>query len=108
MKILQINCVYNYGSTGKIMYDIHTELIKSGHESVICYGRGVRASDANVYKVCSELYSKINNLISRFTGLEYGGCSLSTGKLKSIIKRENPDTVVVHCINGYLLTYTAL
>ncbi|MBQ8146933.1 MAG: glycosyltransferase [Clostridia bacterium] len=103
MKILQINCVYNKGSTGKIMYDIHSELLKSGNESVICYGRGAKTTDPSVYKVCSEIYSKFNNLLSRFTGLEYGGCHFSTSKLISVIKREKPDTVIVHCINGYFV-----
>ena len=56
MKILQINVVYNTGSTGKIMCDIHTELVRDGIESVICYGRGNRTLDNNVYKTCGELY----------------------------------------------------
>lgn len=103
MKILQVNCVYNKGSTGKIVYDIHTELQKQGVESVICYGRGAKTTDANVYKTCGELYSKFNNLLSRFTGIMYGGCFFSTNMLISIIKREQPDIVHLHCINGYFV-----
>lgn len=103
MKILQVNCVYNTGSTGKIMYDIHTELKASGYESVICYGRGVKTQDNGVYKTCGELYSKLNNLRTRFTGIMYGGCFFSTNKLISIIKKEKPDVVHLHCINGYFV-----
>lgn len=103
MKILQVNCVYNTGSTGKIMYDIHTEILKTGYESVVCYGRGANAQDKNVYKICSEIYSKFNNLLSRFTGIMYGGCFFSTNKLISVIKKENPDVVHLHCINGYFV-----
>ncbi|MBP3706138.1 MAG: glycosyltransferase, partial [Clostridia bacterium] len=103
MKILQVNCVYNTGSTGKIVYDVHTELVNAGHESVVCYGRGQKTADKNVYKNCSEWYSKLNNLISRFTGVMYGGCFFSTNKLIRIIKRENPDIVHLHCINGYFV-----
>lgn len=103
MKILQVNCVYKTGSTGKIMYDIHTELLKNGHESVICYGRGVKTQDKGVYKTCGELYSKFNNLLTRFTGVMYGGCLFSTNKLISIIKKEKPDIVHLHCINGYFV-----
>ena len=40
MKILQVNCVYKKGSTGKIVEDIHNVLIDNGIESVVCYGRG--------------------------------------------------------------------
>lgn len=103
MKVLQVNCVYNTGSTGKIMYDVHTELLKDGYESVICYGRGAKTNDTNVYKTCGELYSKFNNLITRFTGVMYGGCFFSTNKLISVIKKENPDIVHLHCINGYFV-----
>ena len=103
MKVLQINVVYNTGSTGKIMCDIHKELLADGVESVICYGRGEKTQDAGVYKTCGELYSKFNNLLTRFTGIMYGGCHLSTNKLINIIKREKPDVVHLHCLNGYFV-----
>ena len=103
MKILQVNCVYNTGSTGKIMADIHRELTAQGMESVVCYGRGVRVDEPNVHKTCPELYSKANNLLTRLTGVMYGGCLFSTNKLISIIKKEQPDVVHLHCINGYFV-----
>lgn len=103
MKILQVNCVYQKGSTGKIVHDIHTELQKQGVESVVCYGRGERISEPGVYKTCGELYSKANNLLSRVTGIMYGGCRISTNRLISIIQKEKPDVVHLHCINGYFV-----
>jgi glycosyltransferase involved in cell wall biosynthesis len=33
----------------------------------------------------------------------YGGCYFSTKKLISIIKKEKPDVVQIHCINGYFV-----
>ncbi len=103
MKVMQINCVYNKGSTGKITYDIHTHLLKNGYESVVCYGRGLKIKEPYVYKVCGELYAKANNFLSRFTGIMYGGCFFSTRRLISVIKRENPDIVHLQCINGYFV-----
>lgn len=103
MKILQINCVYKKGSTGKIVYDIHCSLQNNGCESIVCYGRGEKIRENNVYKTCGELYSKFNNLVSRITGIMYGGCFFSTNTLINIIKRERPDVVHVHCINGYFV-----
>ena len=103
MKILQVNCVYNKGSTGKIVHDIHMELQKRGIESVVCYGRGEKVQEPHVYKTCRELYSKVNNLWSRVTGIMYGGCFFSTNRLVSIIKKEKPDVVHLHCINGYFV-----
>ena len=103
MKVLQVNCVYNKGSTGKIVYDIHTELLKNNEESVVCYGRGAKLKEPNIYKTCGELYSKLNNVWARITGLMYGGLYFSTKKLISVIKKEKPDVVHVHCINGYFV-----
>lgn len=103
MKILQINCVYKKGSTGKIVYDIHRCLKNDEFESVVCYGRGEKIKESNVYKTCGEIYSKFNNLLSRITGIMYGGCFFSTNTLIRILKRERPDVVHVHCINGYFV-----
>lgn len=103
MKVLQVNCVYKTGSTGKITYDIHTELQKQGIESIVCYGRGTKSHEANVYKICSELYSHVHHLLANITGVMYGGCFFSTNTLISIIKREKPDIVHLQCINGYFV-----
>lgn len=103
MKILQVNCVYKKGSTGKITYDIHSELLKQGIESVVCYGRGEKINEPHVYKTCGEGYSKTNHLLSEFIGVMYGGCFFSTNKLIKIIKKEKPDVVHLQCINGYFV-----
>ncbi len=103
MKVLQINNLYKSGSTGKITYDIHQELMKRGIESIVCYGRGMKTTEKNIYKTCSEWYSKLNNAWSRVTGVMYGGLRFSTNKLISIIKKEKPDVVHLQCINGYFV-----
>jgi len=77
MKILQVNCVYNKGSTGKIVRDLHNALIEKGINSVVCYGRGQTNRQKNIYKVCSEPYAKFQNLLSRFSGIMYGGWIVS-------------------------------
>ena len=93
MKILQVNCVYGHGSTGKITRDIHHALLSRGFRSVVCYGRGVKAAEPDVHKTCTEAFGKANNLISRVTGLMYGGCFFATRKLMRIIEAEKPDVV---------------
>ncbi len=104
MKILQVNCVYKKGSTGKIVEDIHNVLIDNGIESVVCYGRGKKINDENVYKTSTEFEAKLNNLKSRMGGLQYGGCIFATNKLLKIIKKEKPDIVHLHCINGFFVS----
>jgi putative colanic acid biosynthesis glycosyltransferase len=103
MKILQVNCVYKRGSTGKIVNDIHTYLREQGHESIVCYGRGQKENESGVYKTSSEIGAKLNNLRSRIMGLQYNGAMTATQKLIRIIKKENPDIVHLHCINGYFV-----
>ncbi len=101
MKILQINNVYNSGSTGKIVHDIHNELISRGFESIVCYANGPKVRESGVYKISSTPYQKIQALRNRITGLMYGGCIISTMRIFSIIKKEKPDIVHLQCINGH-------
>ena len=100
MKILQINCVYNKGSTGKIVYDICGGLKNKGFESVVCYGRGKQVDEPNVYKVSTELEAKIHSVFWRLFGVQFGFSSVATAKTINIIKKEKPDVVHLHCLNG--------
>lgn len=103
VKVLQVNCVYKKGSTGKIVFDIHDCLRKEGIESIICYGRGQNENEKDVYKISSEIISKFNNIKSRITGMQYNGSYLATRKLINIIKSENPEVVHLHCLNGFFV-----
>lgn len=108
MKVLQINCVYDSGSTGKITRDIHHALLAQGIDSVVCYGRGERTREPGVVKICSEAYAKTNNLLSRIRGSLYGGCHLATHRLIRIIEAEKPDVVHLQCINGHFVNICKL
>lgn len=43
-KLLQINTVVNYGSTGHIVESIGEEVLRHGWESYVAYGRKPRSS----------------------------------------------------------------
>lgn len=101
MKILQINCVYPMGSTGKIVSDLHAQLLEKGYKSIICYGIGEKGNKKDIYKISNIVIVKFNALISRITGYMYGNCFYSTIKLIKKIKTEKPDIVHIHCINGH-------
>lgn len=100
MKVLQVNNVYGEKSTGKLTKQLHEGLLREGHESLVVYGRGRETSDAGVIRLCPNWYGQINSLLSRITGIPYGGCLLSTARLMRIIKREKPDVVHLQCVNG--------
>lgn len=103
MKILQVNNVYGEKSTGKITRVLHEGLKAAGHESVVVFGRGSAKGEADVIRLCPNLYGMANALRARITGVPYGGCFLSTARLKRIISREKPDIVHLQCINGYFV-----
>ena len=103
MKVLQVNCVYKEGSTGKITHDLHVGLKKNGVDSIVCYGRGDLVQEDGVIRICNDLYAQTNKAISMISGLMYGGCHYSTRKIEHIIKKEKPDIVHLQCINGNFL-----
>lgn len=103
MKVLQINNVYDFGSTGKITKDIHTLLPTFGVESVVCYGRKDKSKEPGVYRICNDFYSHIQHFKANVTGVLYGGCGLSTRKLIKIIEKEKPDIVHLQCLNNYFV-----
>lgn len=109
MKILQINTVYKFGSTGKIVYEIHNQLKKSGQESFVIYGRGTNTSEVNVYKISPEWEGKMQALYARISGDFYGGSFYSTFKLLKKIKKISPNIVHIHLMNGnYVNNYKLL
>ena len=103
MKVLQVNSVYDFGSTGKITADIHRLLPQYGIDSIVCYGRGAKAKDGNVYRICNDFYSHVEHFRANITGIMYGGCEWSTHRLIEIIKKEKPDVVHLQCLNNYFV-----
>lgn len=103
MKVIQINCTYPRGSTGQLADALHRRLQEEGIESRVWYGRGEAVRRAGVRKLCPEWYARANHLFSRFHGFPYGGCLLSTWRLFALLRREKPEIVHLHCINGYFV-----
>lgn len=103
MKVIQINCTYNKGSTGKIVYLLHDYLLKQGDDSLVLYGVGENNIDSNIIKVVSEPVRKIQSLFSRISGYAYAGHYFGTKKVIQILEKEKPDLVHIHCVNAYMM-----
>lgn len=104
MKIVQVNVVYKKGSTGKIVYDLHTKLSQEGFEAIVCYGRKkVNHEKKGIYKISTEMEAKFHALYERFSGFSYTSSFFSTIKLIKVLKKESPDVVHLHCLNGYFI-----
>ncbi len=103
MKVAQVNVVFKKGSTGKIVYDLHSMLLENGHESVVCYGRKKMDFEKGIYKVSSEIEAKLHALYERISGFSYTSSYFATKKLISVLKKEKPDLVHLQCLNGYFV-----
>lgn len=104
MRVLQINCVYASGSTGKITESLHRMLAKRNIESYVIYGRGnEQYCEARIIKIGNELSAKVSHMFTMFTGNPYGGCFLQTYLIIRQIERIKPDVVHLQCINGYFV-----
>lgn len=103
MRIIQINCVYKNGSTGKIVYDLHLDFLSKKYESYVLYGRGKKTNDVNVFKISSEFEAKIHSVMSRLFGVDFGYSPIATSRTIKYIKRIKPDIVHLHCLNGHFI-----
>lgn len=105
MKILLINVVFGYGSTGIIVENLAEEYRRLGNEVFVIHGRGKtkKKEGIKVYKPTYEFESKICHFISLFSENLYGGMIFSTRNIIRLIKRINPDLVHLHCLNGYFV-----
>lgn len=99
MKILTINCVYEVGSTGKIIKDISAILKSKTFEFIHCYEFGELVKINNVYRLAGHYEFLFYYVWSRMIGLQFGTGYISTLRLIQILKKQNPDIVHIHCPN---------
>ncbi|MEL7568241.1 MAG: glycosyltransferase [Dehalobacterium sp.] len=103
MKVLQVNILFNQGSTGKIVADIHNTLINKNIQSIVCYGAGQTFNHPDIHKVAYHYELSFYRIWAHIMGLQYGSGYLSTYRIIEIIKNEKPDIVHLHCINGFFV-----
>ena len=64
MKVVQINAVCDFGSTGVICWELNEALIHFGHEGIIIYGNG-KSEYLFSHKVARKYGMKIHGLFYR-------------------------------------------
>ena len=103
MRILIINSVYGYGSTGKIVREAASFLRKEGHEVVVAYGR--RFNDAPKEEGTTTIGGNCNILISGVKArlLDKDGFvgKAATSKFLKWADSFSPDVVWAHNLHGY-------
>ncbi|MRS03937.1 group 1 glycosyl transferase, partial [bacterium] len=99
MKVLQVNAVSGYGSTGRICVELSEGLIALGHQAFIAYSHGV-SSFPDSFRFGDTLEQKKHALLSRITGLQGYFSPRGTRDLIEWIKREEPDIVHLHNLHS--------
>lgn len=102
MRVVQLNCVYGNGSTGKIVEAIHRYLQSEGDESYVLYGYGPSSCEPHAIRVVPPAIRKAQSLRSRITGYPYGGAIWGTVSTISLLNKIKPDVVHIHCYNAYI------
>lgn len=107
-KILQINVVANWGSTGRIVEEIGIEAMNNNWESYVAYGQGKPTSKSELIRVGNKKDLCLHLLNTRLFD-KHGLCSTdATRKLVKRIKEIHPDIIHLHNIHGYYLNYQLL
>ena len=101
MKVMFINSVVDYGSTGKIVRDLATGLKTQGAEVLMVYGRHEAKDETDTFNMSDSLGMYTHLFMTRFFGRNGLHSHKATRKLIDKIKEFNPDTIHIHNIHGY-------
>ena len=108
MKVLLIDVNCKNSSTGNIVYNLYNYINSSGDEAAVCYGRGPKIEEKNIFKFGIDAETYLHALLTRITG--FTGCFsfFSTRRLIKYIKEFNPDVVHIHELHAYFVNIKPL
>ena len=101
LKVLQINTVYGYGSTGKIAKDIASECESRGIECKVAH-RYLETEKPlpNSYQVSSYFDCHVHNRIARMTHLTGCFSRIKTARFLKKVDEYAPDIIHLHNLHG--------
>lgn len=107
MKVLQINAVYGFKSTGVIVKDIEELLQNNGDECFIAYQTAINPPK-NSYKIGDNLDWKIHAVLARIFGKQAYFSKAATKGLLKYIDKISPDVVHLHNLHSNYLNLNML
>lgn len=107
MKVVQINAVCDYGSTGRIVSEISEYLDDHGVDNIILYGNGT-SDRSNAKKIGNGFDHKIHALLSRITGKQGYFSKHATKKTLEYIDSFKPDIIHLHNLHGNYINLPVL
>lgn len=116
MKILQVNSVYGYGSTGRIVETIHKACISKGIDSYVIFSRlgAINSTKKeveeteNIIRVYNDKEFKEHVLKAVLLDKHGLYSNKNTYVIIDKIKEINPDIIHLHNIHGFYLNYEIL
>jgi len=108
MKILYINSVIGFGSTGRIVYDQYKTAEAKGDTPYVIYGRKSGMDDVHATNIGSKLSFMTHYVMSRVFDRHGFGSKSATKKLIKFMDDFNPDVIHLHNIHGYYMNIKIL
>ena len=108
MKILYINSVIGYGSTGRIVYDQYKYAETKGDNPYVIYGRKEGLNDILSQNIGTKLSFISHYIKSRVFDRHGFGSKSTTKKLIDFIETYSPDVIHLHNIHGYYINVKIL
>lgn len=110
MKVLQVNSVCGYGSTGRIATDIADLLMAQGDECRIAYGRENVPEKYRelAVRIGTGLDNKLHGLQTRLLDHHGFGSREATRRFLKWVEAYDPDLIHLHNIHGYYINVELL
>ncbi len=100
MKVLQINAVYGFGSTGRNVAEVHGYLTEHGVDSYVAYGEKKTTTNDRVLYIGNTPDHKIHALLSRLTGKQGYFSKHATKRFCKALDDIQPDIVHLHNLHA--------
>lgn len=108
MNILQINTVYNQGSTGKIAYQIQQIAKSYGNQCIVAYRYAESDALNNTYCISTWLDCHIHNRFAKMTGWQGRLSYVRTQKFIKYLDKYKLDLIHLHNIHGSFINQKLL
>ena len=110
MKILIVNSIYGFSSTGRICADIAKEAQKKGDICMVACREARKSNDDNseVVIVGSPVQTRVHGLKARLLDNQGLNSRISTRAFLRKAEAFNPDLIWLHNIHGYYINYELL
>ena len=104
-KVLYINSVCGFGSTGRIVADLTKT---DDYESLVCFGRKKDFANVNSFQFANFFDNAFGAIRTILFDNNLNICTNATRRLIKRIKEYNPDIIHLHNIHGYYVNVEML